>query len=149
MTREVYAFVKGLGLRGKCLDVGSFDVNGSVRYLFEDYTGMDMRAGPNVDVVHDACSLPFGNDTFDTVTCLEMLEHCKYPFIAVDEMVRVLKPGGVLVVTAPSIGFPEHNYPSDYWRFTTEAMKVLAEGLVDVNVVKDKDHVYLVARRSV
>ena len=63
MTREVMEFVSGLGLEGRCLDVGSYDVNGSVRGLFvrarSGYVGVDMRNGPNVDVVAVSDALPF------------------------------------------------------------------------------------------
>jgi SAM-dependent methyltransferase len=144
MTVEVKQFVRDLGLSGKCLDVGSLDVNGCVRDLFADYTGLDMRAGRNVDVVAEATAIPYPTDTFDVVTCLEMLEHCASPFEAVAEMRRVLRPGGALVITVPGIGFPRHDHPSDYWRFTDDGVRVLMDGLERVVVKADRDHVYAV-----
>jgi len=144
MTVEVKQFVRDLGLSGKCLDVGSLDVNGCVRDLFADYTGLDMREGRNVDVVAEATAIPYPAETFDVVTCLEMLEHCARPFEAVAEMIRVLRPGGALVITVPGIGFPRHDYPNDYWRFTADGVRVLMDWLERVAVKADRDHVYAV-----
>jgi len=122
MTNEVMNFVRSLNLKGKCLDVGSYNVNGCVRELFADYTGLDARPGPNVDVVAWANNIPFPDSTFDVVTCLEMLEHDPDPFSSVREMKRVLKPDGKLVLTVPGIGFPRHDYPNDYWRMTKDGL---------------------------
>ena len=141
MTSEVMAFVTNLKLTGKCLDCGSFNVNGCVRHLFTDYTGLDMRPGPNVDVVAQANAIPFANDTFDVVTCLEMLEHDKDPFGSVKEMRRVLRPGGVLVITVPGLGHPRHDYPSDYWRMTGDGLRVLFDGMERVEVFEKKTNV--------
>ena len=135
MTQEVMDYVKGLNLKGKCLDVGSFNVNGCVREFFpEYYIGLDMRPGPNVDIVAQANALPFLNGIFDVVTCLEMLEHDRDMFGSIREMKRVLKPGGALVLTVPGIGFPKHDYPSDYWRITGDGLRVLFDGMERVEI---------------
>lgn len=148
MTASVMSFVASLNLTGRCLDVGSFNVNGCVRHLFTDYTGLDMRAGPNVDVVAPANAIPFPAASFDVVTCLEMLEHDPDPFGSVRDMRRVLKPGGTLVLTAPSIGFPRHDYPSDYWRFTGDGLAVLLRGMADVRVGEGDRHAFAVGRKA-
>jgi SAM-dependent methyltransferase len=140
MTPEVKEFVRSLGLAGKCLDVGAFNVNGCVRDLFTDYIGLDMREGPNVDVVAQANALPFPDAFFDVVTCLEMLEHDRDPFGSVREMRRVMRPGGALVLTVPNIGFPRHDYPSDYWRMTGDGLRVLLEGMERVDVRETHTH---------
>jgi SAM-dependent methyltransferase len=130
------------------LDVGSYDVNGNVRDLFSPgrYTGLDMRAGPNVDIVADAERLPFADGLFGCVTCLETLEHCRRPWLVVAELRRVLRPGGVLILTVPSIGFPLHEYPSDYWRVTPAGLRVLYDGMAEVQVFGDATHAYGVGR---
>jgi hypothetical protein len=53
----------------KILDVGSYDVNGTMKPIFEraQYVGLDMEAGPNVDVVGVSHNIPFGKDEFDVV----------------------------------------------------------------------------------
>lgn len=112
--------VDTLSLAGaSVLEVGSLDVNGSVRNLFRgEYVGLDMREGKGVDVVADASDLPFADRSFGVVVSTEMLEHCLKPYEAVREMGRVLTSRGELLLTARGPGFPRHGYPNDYWRFT-------------------------------
>lgn len=95
------------------LEVGSLDVNGSIRPYVESfnparYVGVDMRLGPRVDEVVDASSLVqrFGAASFDVVLTTEMLEHVRDWPTVVSNLKRVLRPGGVLLVTTRSIGFP-------------------------------------------
>jgi len=124
------------------LDLGSYDVNGCVRHLFNgNYTGCDMRAGPNVDVVCNAHDLveEFGEGRFDAVICLEMLEHDSAFWVTMEQIGRVLKPGGRLLLTARGIHFGHHN-PPDYWRFTEEAGRemLLLAGLTETDMDKDR-----------
>lgn len=123
----VEARVKGHGLADlPTLEVGSLDVNGSVRrYFTGPYTGLDMRPGPSVDVVGTADALPFPDDAFDVVVSTEMLEHDPSPWLSLAEMGRVLRPGGHLLLTTRGNGFGEHNEPSDYWRFMPASRAVL------------------------
>ena len=149
MTQDIIDFIAGLDLDGTVLDVGCMDVNGSVRPLFSNYLGVDMREGNGVDIVASAAHLPFVNDVFDNVLCLEMLEHDATFWLSVPEMIRVLKPGGVLVLTSPGINFPHHDYPSDYWRFTPEALASLCDGLDDVQSwqIESEMRAYCVGRK--
>lgn len=117
----------------KVLEVGSRDVNGSVKHLFkcDEYIGLDLIAGPNVDIVADALRLPeyFKDKTFDCVLCVETLEHVKDPWTIVKNMRSVLKKGGWMLITTPCIGHPEHNWPSDYYRYFESTYKdVFFEG---------------------
>lgn len=104
---------------GKVLEVGAYNVNGTARQYFQadaaEYVGIDMSAGPGVDIVCSAHALPFARQ-FNTVICCEMLEHDDNPLQSVAEMRRVLLPGGYLIVTSPDNGFAIHRYPRDYWR---------------------------------
>ena len=134
MHTSVYEFVKSLGLKGKTLDVGSYDVNGSVKDLFTEYIGVDMREGPNVDIVATADDLPFSDETFDNVVCLEVFEHDKRFWKSIIEMHRVLKAGGTLVITARGISFPKHDYPYDLFRFTIEGLHTLFETVDFTNI---------------
>jgi SAM-dependent methyltransferase len=110
------------------LEVGSCNVNGSVRELFPTpYTGIDIVQGPGVDIVVEDGSIPFEDETFATVVSTEMLEHALDPVFAFMEMVRVLKPGGILLVTARGNGFPRHN-PPDRWRLMPGTLRALAAG---------------------
>lgn len=122
MMPYVMEFVKSLHLSGRVLDIGSLDVNGCVREYFTDYTGLDMRPGPNVDIVANAHKIPFSDQYFDLVLNLETMEHDDRFWETAREMYRVCIYGGHVVITAPTIGFPKHDYPSDYWRFLPEGM---------------------------
>ena len=137
MTSEVFEYVRALGLTGKTLEVGSRDVNGSVKRLFTDYTGIDRIQGQNVDIVADGHDIPFPDETFDNVLCLETLEHDDAFLLTAGECRRVLKKGGSLVITVPGIGFPKHDYPKDYWRFTQDGLMLLFYGMSKI-VIYDK-----------
>lgn len=114
--------------QGDVLDVGSYDVNGTARVLFsrcETYTGTDMQEGPGVDVVMNNAELlaTFGPARFDTVLCLECLEHDSMFWDTVGQIKRLVRPGGYVAISTPTLGFPYHAYPRDYWRFTLDAYK--------------------------
>jgi len=130
--------------RGRALhaiDIGSYDVNGSYRTLFDvpgwRYTGVDLQAGPGVDVVLSSpYRLPFASGSVDVVLSGQAFEHIEFFWLSWIEMLRVLKPGGLLFLIAPSRG-PEHRYPQDCWRFYPDGYRALAKygrcELVDVN----------------
>jgi SAM-dependent methyltransferase len=83
------------------------------------YTGIDVsqNASNSVEVVASILSLPIDNNTFDVVYCTEVLEHVPDMNIAFREIARILKPGGVLVITVP-FAYPLHEEPFDFWRIT-------------------------------
>lgn len=112
-------------------DLGSQDVNGSYRPLFSEqswhYVGLDMAAGKNVDVV---LQTPYAwkeiaSQSADVVVSGQAFEHIQYFWITMLEVARVLKPGGICCILAPSSG-PEHRYPLDCWRFYPDGMTSLA-----------------------
>lgn len=135
MTPEIIAWLQDvardvLPKPGRVLEVGSYDVNGSPRSVFEhlaeSYTGTDMQAGPGVDVVVNNADLYDHALTavrFDTVICCECLEHDKHFNDTVDMLHQFVKPGGHLIITTPTFGFPLHRYPKDYWRFGEDAYR--------------------------
>ena len=115
----------------RVLEVGSLNVNGSVRTILEphgpiEYVGIDMTPGPGVDLVTTVEDFEKPPDrattwerkTFGVVVSTEMLEHAPDWRSAVEAMTRLCS--GVLVVTARGPGFPKHDYPNDHWRFTLE-----------------------------
>ncbi len=115
----------------KVLDVGSYDVNGSYRHLFDPkkylYTGLDMELGPNVDIVlpnpYDWSEIQ--SDTFDIVISGQAFEHIEFFWKTMEEMTRVTKKNGLLCIIAPH-GFGEHRYPVDCYRFFSDGMLALA-----------------------
>jgi 2-polyprenyl-3-methyl-5-hydroxy-6-metoxy-1,4-benzoquinol methylase len=50
----------------------------------------------------DVCALPFSNDSFDAVTCFEVIEHVDSPVDLIKELTRVLRPDGVLHISTPN-----------------------------------------------
>lgn len=113
-------------------DIGAYDVNGNLRGLFQRdgwiYTGFDMAAGPNVDQV-----LPSSHDwtdiataSFDVAVSVSTLEHTLRPWSVVKEISRIVKPGGLVCLTAP-YAWPFHEHPIDCWRIYPDAMKTIME----------------------
>ncbi len=93
----------------RALDVGSLDINGSLRSMFVDstYVGIDLGPGKNVDVVSKAHE--FQSDTeFDTVVSANCLEHDMFYRETLRNMVNLLRSGGLMVIGCASTGFPEH-----------------------------------------
>jgi SAM-dependent methyltransferase len=119
------SFVAMQGSDGKVLEIGSLNVNGKMKNFYKDYTGIDMRSGDNVDAIAIGKELPFKDETFDKVLSLESFEHDSEFWLTIKEMVRVLKIGGKIIVTARGIGFPKHDFPSDFYRFTGPAIVYL------------------------
>lgn len=114
----------------KILEVGSFDVNGSIRSYVEEfkpssYIGTDITEGPNVDLVVDANNLisEFGTDSFDFIICTEVMEHVKDWRNIINNIKGVLRQKGCLLLTTRSRRFPYHAYPYDYWRYEISDMK--------------------------
>lgn len=106
-------------------ELGSYDVNGSVRPLVmvlkpSEYVGVDLRSGPGVDRVCDVCcgGMKDRYGEFDIVISTETLEHVQSWPLFIRAMKRLCKPGCHLILTARSPGFALHDFPGDYWRFT-------------------------------
>ncbi len=129
----VRAVAETFDLPGPILEVGSFQVENQeeiadLRRLFpgRPYVGLDMRPGKGVDVVGEVEALPQADASVGTVLALETFEHVRRFWKGYDEVRRVLRPDGALLVAAP-FHFHIHSYPYDYWRFTPDAYKLLLE----------------------
>lgn len=94
----------------KVLEVGSWDVNGSVRDLFKncDYLGVDVAEGPGVDLVCRGEAIQLPDSTFDVTISCECFEHNPAWKETFSNMVRMLKPGGLCAVTCATLGRAEH-----------------------------------------
>ena len=109
-------------------DVGSLDVNGSLRQFAppgSDYIGLDFAEGNGVDVVlTDAYHLPLEDESVDVVVASSCLEHSEFFWLTFLEMVRVAKPHGLIYISAPS-NSQFHRYPVDCWRFYPDSGRAL------------------------
>ena len=119
------------------LDFGSQQVNPvslTYRTLLDrapwTYVGLDIAAGHNVTVqVDDAYHwTEVASDSVDVVVSGQAFEHVEYFWASAFEIGRVLRPGGLAMLIAPSGGY-EHRFPLDCWRYYTDGMRALAEYL--------------------
>lgn len=118
----------------KILDIGSFDRSGDYNYgliLNEEkwtYHGLDLKEGNNVHVVVED---PYDwkeikDETYDVVVSGQAFEHIEYFWLTLEQVKRVLKPGGLFCLIVPSTG-PVHRNPYDCYRFNQDAMKAMAK----------------------
>lgn len=94
----------------KVLDIGSLDINGSNKYLFEncDYLGIDIGEGPNVDFICIGHKYDAPDKYYDTIITTEVLEHDMFYEKTINNAIRMLKPGGLFVMTCATTGRQEH-----------------------------------------
>jgi SAM-dependent methyltransferase len=92
------------------LDCGSLDINGNNRYLFDNckYLGIDVGEGKNVDIVTPIHEFEYLDESFDTIISTECFEHDMYYKQSLNNIVRLLKSGGLFLFTCATTGRPEH-----------------------------------------
>lgn len=115
-------FIAAHASERRTLDIGA--QNGPYGAHFPRRVGLDIRPGAGVRVLGDAQALGIGDATFEVVLCTEVLEHLPEPQRAVDEIFRVLEPGGTLLLTTRFL-FPLHDAPHDYFRYTKYGLRHL------------------------
>ncbi len=120
MRAMQYEALEGVAFTGRLLDFGGGARASYGRYL----EGADEILSVNIDdefqpthVVPPGGVLPFDDDHFDHVVCLNVLEHVYDSRFVLDELFRVLKPGGILVIAVPFM-YRIHGHPDDYSRHT-------------------------------
>ncbi|MDQ6862107.1 MAG: class I SAM-dependent methyltransferase, partial [Verrucomicrobiota bacterium] len=113
------------------LDIGSADYNGSYRPIFTNanwrYIAADLAPGPNVDLVlRDPYRWrEFKSNSVDVIVSGQTFEHAEFFWVTMEEIARVLKPGGLCCIIAPAAG-PEHRYPLDCWRVLADGFRAVA-----------------------
>ncbi len=134
--------------RLKIFDLGSCDINGSYRPIFNkhlwSYQGLDLEKGPNVDILlKDPYRLAeIRSSSADVFISGQVFEHIEYFWITMLEIARVLKTGGLCCIIAPSSGYV-HRYPVDCWRFYPDGFSALARFAClepkEIYTIQDKD----------
>jgi len=94
----------------RILECGSLDLNGSISNEFAScaYTGVDVIAGKGVNVISKVHELDYPDEHFDVVISTEMLEHDMFWRSSIPKMQRMVKPGGLLILTCAAPGRDEH-----------------------------------------
>jgi SAM-dependent methyltransferase len=127
---EIESFAKSLPERSRLLDAGAGE--GQYRQVFAHcrYTGVDLAVGDgawdysHLDAVADLEQLPFRDGSFQAAVNIVVLEHTRRPARVLEEICRVLEPGGRLLLVVPQ-EWGMHQVPHDYFRFTRHGLELL------------------------
>lgn len=94
----------------RVLEVGSLDINGSVRSFFSncDYIGIDIAFGKGVDLVSEGQNYDAPDASFDVVISCEAMEHNPYWKETMANMIRLARPGGLVIMSCATLGRAEH-----------------------------------------
>lgn len=137
LTRQI----PGLATKSLVLDLGGsritkrgqFDIEGYPLRIV--YLNLSTIKRPHIQA--DAARLPFSTATFGAIICTEVLEHVPDPQIVLHEAARVLRPGGILLITVPFL-FGIHADPYDFGRYTDHywSQTLKATGFGDSEIEK-------------
>lgn len=95
----------------KVVEIGSLNINGTVRSLFDSpaqYIGCDLGEGPGVDIVCTGHELPYPNGSFDVAISCECFEHDKHWKQTFQKMIDLVRDGGLVIFSCATIGRAEH-----------------------------------------
>jgi SAM-dependent methyltransferase len=149
ITREFTEMVVAeIPLPAPVVEIGSRQVEGhpelsDLRPLFpgKEFIGCDMLEGMGVDRIENIHKLTFEDNSVGTLIMLDTLEHVQYPFKAMEEVKRVLKPDGIVIMSSVML-CEIHGYPHDYWRFTPQGFETLLENFAALRVYYDLPEKY-------
>lgn len=122
------------------LDIGGGRVttNHSYEDIFPNRHTFDIDPERLPDTVGDVHSLPFADNSHGFILCTEVLEHLHSPQKAIDEMKRVLTPGGKILLTTRFV-FPIHDAPIDYFRFSKYGLQLLFKDWEIIEIVPETE----------
>lgn len=116
----------------RVLDAGAGQGRFEEEFAHTQYVGVDLAVGDidwdytGLDAISDLVKLPFGQETFDVVVLTQVLEHVPEPFLVLQEITRLLKPKGRLLLSVPQ-SWHQHQKPHDYFRYTSFGLRYLFE----------------------
>lgn len=99
-----------------------------IRSNLEHCVNLDICPHSNVEVVGDAHHLPFADESFDAAIYQAVFAHLRNPFQAASEIIRVLRPGGLVWCTVP-FAHPVCRAPRDFFRFSPDGLQSIFDGL--------------------
>ncbi|RKY62413.1 MAG: hypothetical protein DRP96_00320 [Candidatus Neomarinimicrobiota bacterium] len=131
-------YVHGIALDFGCGNRGYKDL-----FATKVNVGLDIKksghnhSSENIDIYYDGKRIPFRNESFDSIISIEVFEHVFNLEHILDELNRVLKPGGNILISTPFI-WEEHEQPFDFARYTGFGMQHLLEthGFSVINIQK-------------
>lgn len=120
-----------VNITGKTLDIGCGTKPYAHLYQSNEYVGLEIdtpqnRANKQADFYYDGNNFPFEDASFDSVVANEVFEHVFNPDNFLNEMFRVLKPEGMVLLTMPFV-WDEHEQPYDFARYSSFGIKSLLE----------------------
>lgn len=94
----------------KVLEIGSLNINGSIRQFFDqcEYTGIDVSEGKDVDRVIKGEDMDGNAESYDAIATCEMMEHNQKWEATWLNMIRLMKPDGLIIMTCASLGRRQH-----------------------------------------
>jgi SAM-dependent methyltransferase len=107
--------------------------------LASDYAGADVAPGPNVRYVCPAEQLTIPDASFDVIISTQTLEHVRDPARSIAETQRVLRPGGIALLSTHGV-WPYHPVPHDYWRWTHEGLAALVQDAGELELLEVVPH---------
>ncbi len=140
-SEDIFDFLRP---RGMVLDLGcgggrntAYMANQGLQVVGVDISYEQLKKGSLVTkrCQADACCLPFKADSFDYVLCSELLEHLASPGSCISEVYRILKDGGIAVITCPCLNVP------------CKAIVPIYRKLAGINPKRAKEHLHVFSTR--
>jgi SAM-dependent methyltransferase len=126
LDREVLAFARGFSTGSIILDAGSGDQRYKDHFAHCTYEAADFemvgKTYPAGTYTCDLANIPVEDARFDGILFTQVMEHLPEPLVVLQELKRVLKPGGVIFYSGP-LYYEEHQQPYDFYRYTQFALR--------------------------
>lgn len=118
---------------GKVLDVGSMHSPYKKYIPHTEYKRLDVDSETQPDICCDIYEIEWEANYFDTIIATEVIEHLYNPEKAVEEIYKILKPGGICILSTRFI-YCYHPFPKDYYRFTQDSLSHILKNFSKVEI---------------